>query len=132
MSDCALSLRYRKFQYEAQSIIADHEYRNKCPPMFIFKKVLIQFVQLRWEEDKRLSSNNNHFRRFSVKKLEQPPVLAGVCVYSALFGVYVALLNSSLLRPLPAPPQSKLSLVLRSLSPCPNSHLEGVYAPLAV
>jgi hypothetical protein len=56
--------------------------------------VLGQLAQPRWEEDKRFVSNNNHFRRFSVKKLEQPPVLVGVCVYSALFEIYVALLNS--------------------------------------
>ncbi len=33
MTDSALSVRYRKFQYQAQSDIADHGYRTKCPPM---------------------------------------------------------------------------------------------------
>jgi hypothetical protein len=33
MSDSALSVRYRKFRYQAQSDIADHGYRTKCPPM---------------------------------------------------------------------------------------------------
>jgi hypothetical protein len=33
MSDSALSVRYQKFRYQAQSDIADHGYRTKCPPM---------------------------------------------------------------------------------------------------
>jgi hypothetical protein len=33
MSDSALSVRYRKFRYQAQSDIDDHGYRTKCPPM---------------------------------------------------------------------------------------------------
>jgi hypothetical protein len=33
ISDSALSVRYRKFRYQAQSDIADHGYRTKCPPM---------------------------------------------------------------------------------------------------
>ncbi len=33
MLDSALSVRYRKFRYQAQSDIADHRYRTKCPPM---------------------------------------------------------------------------------------------------
>jgi hypothetical protein len=33
MSDSALSVRYRKFRYQAQSDIADHGHRTKCPPM---------------------------------------------------------------------------------------------------
>jgi hypothetical protein len=33
MSDSALSVRYRRFRYQAQSDIADHGYRTKCPPM---------------------------------------------------------------------------------------------------
>ncbi len=33
MSDSALSVWYRKFRYQAQSNIADHGYRTKCPPM---------------------------------------------------------------------------------------------------
>jgi hypothetical protein len=33
MWDSALSVRYRKFRYQAQSDIADHRYRTKCPPM---------------------------------------------------------------------------------------------------
>jgi hypothetical protein len=33
MLDSALSVRYRKFRYQAQSDIADHGYRTKCPPM---------------------------------------------------------------------------------------------------
>jgi hypothetical protein len=35
MSDSALSVRYPKFRYQAQSDIADHGYRTKCPPMWI-------------------------------------------------------------------------------------------------
>ncbi len=35
MSDSALSVWYRKFRYQAQSDIADHGYRTKCPPMII-------------------------------------------------------------------------------------------------
>jgi hypothetical protein len=35
MSDSALSVRYRMFRYQAQSDIADHRYRVKCPPMII-------------------------------------------------------------------------------------------------
>jgi hypothetical protein len=35
MSDSALSVRYRKFRYQAQSDIADHGYRTKCPPMIL-------------------------------------------------------------------------------------------------
>jgi hypothetical protein len=33
MSDSVLSVQYRKFRYQAQSDIADHGYRTKCPPM---------------------------------------------------------------------------------------------------
>jgi hypothetical protein len=33
MPDSALSVRYRRFRYQAQSDIADHGYRTKCPPM---------------------------------------------------------------------------------------------------
>ncbi len=33
MLDSTLSVRYRKFRYQAQSDIADHGYRTKCPPM---------------------------------------------------------------------------------------------------
>jgi hypothetical protein len=33
MSDSTLSVRYRKFRYQAQSDIADHGCRTKCPPM---------------------------------------------------------------------------------------------------
>ncbi len=33
MLDSALSVRYRKFRYQAQSDIADHGFRTKCPPM---------------------------------------------------------------------------------------------------
>ncbi len=33
MLDSALSVWYRKFRYQAQSDIADHGYRTKCPPM---------------------------------------------------------------------------------------------------
>ncbi len=33
MSESALSVRYRRFRYQAQSDIADHGYRTKCPPM---------------------------------------------------------------------------------------------------
>jgi hypothetical protein len=33
MSASALSVRYRRFRYQAQSDIADHEYRTKCPPL---------------------------------------------------------------------------------------------------
>jgi hypothetical protein len=32
MLDSALSVRYQKFWYQAQSDIADHGYRTKCPP----------------------------------------------------------------------------------------------------
>ncbi len=39
MSDSALSVRYRKIQYQAQSDIADHGYRTKCPPMGTVYKV---------------------------------------------------------------------------------------------
>jgi hypothetical protein len=35
MSDSTLSVRYLKFGYQAQSDIADHGYRTKCPPMDI-------------------------------------------------------------------------------------------------
>ncbi len=35
MSDIALSVRCRRFRYQAQSDIADHGYRTKCPPMII-------------------------------------------------------------------------------------------------
>jgi hypothetical protein len=35
MSDSTLSVRYRKFRYQAQYEIADHGYRTKCPPMDI-------------------------------------------------------------------------------------------------
>ncbi len=35
MSDIALSVRYRMLRYQAQSDIADHGYRTKCPPMII-------------------------------------------------------------------------------------------------
>ncbi len=37
MSDSTLSVRYRKFRYQAQSDIADHGYRTKCPPMPVSK-----------------------------------------------------------------------------------------------
>ncbi len=33
MLDSALSVWYQKFRYQAQSEIADHRYRTKCPPM---------------------------------------------------------------------------------------------------
>jgi hypothetical protein len=33
MSDSALSIRYQRFRYPAQSDITDHGYRTKCPPM---------------------------------------------------------------------------------------------------
>jgi hypothetical protein len=33
MSDSALSVRFRKFRYQAQSDIADDGYRTKCPPV---------------------------------------------------------------------------------------------------
>ncbi len=33
MLDSALTVRYWKFRYQAQSYIADHGYRTKCPPM---------------------------------------------------------------------------------------------------
>jgi hypothetical protein len=33
ISDSALSVQYQKFRYQAQSDIADHGYRTKCPPM---------------------------------------------------------------------------------------------------
>ncbi len=33
MLDSTLSVRYRKLRYQAQSDIADHGYRTKCPPM---------------------------------------------------------------------------------------------------
>jgi hypothetical protein len=33
MLDSALSVRYRRFRYQAQSDIADHGYRTECPPM---------------------------------------------------------------------------------------------------
>ncbi len=33
MSDSALSVRYQKFRYQTPSVISDHGYRTKCPPM---------------------------------------------------------------------------------------------------
>ncbi len=35
MSESILSVWYRKFRYQAQSDIADHGYRTKCPPMIV-------------------------------------------------------------------------------------------------
>jgi hypothetical protein len=35
MSDSALSVRYQKFRYQAQSDIADHGYQTKCPSMIL-------------------------------------------------------------------------------------------------
>jgi hypothetical protein len=39
MSDYALSVRYRRFRYQAQSDITDHGYRTKCPPMMVSHSV---------------------------------------------------------------------------------------------
>ncbi len=36
------SARYGKFRYQAQSDIADHGYRTKCPPMYVYKPLCIQ------------------------------------------------------------------------------------------
>ncbi len=46
MSDSALSVRYRKFRYQAQSDIADHGYRTKCPPMGTYTINYSEFLLL--------------------------------------------------------------------------------------
>ncbi len=43
MSDSALSVRYRRFRYQAQSDIADYGYRTKCPPMVFTIHFLMGF-----------------------------------------------------------------------------------------
>jgi hypothetical protein len=44
MSDSALT--YRRFRYHAQSNIADHGYRNKCPPMLTNNSNYLAFSSL--------------------------------------------------------------------------------------
>ncbi len=48
MMDSALSVRYRMFQYQAQSDIADHGYRVKCPPMIIGPLRCLGFAALHY------------------------------------------------------------------------------------
>ncbi len=45
ISDSTLSVRYRKFRYQAQSDIADHGYRTKCPPMIFVRARLTHLCQ---------------------------------------------------------------------------------------
>ncbi len=49
MSDSTLSVRYRRFRYQAQSDIADHGYRTKCPPMVIGYSDSVVWPPLRQE-----------------------------------------------------------------------------------
>ncbi len=47
MSDSALSVRYRKFRYQAQSDSADHGYQTKCPPVDICRLRVIAGTESR-------------------------------------------------------------------------------------